>query len=113
MGRWACSSLTPLPMGPRWYRRRWLNPKVFPLLAAAILWLPLPNIVLPTRWGIFRTEAGLFSSSSTATPCPPSLYCSKARTHRSTAMSCPTLLVRSHPDELLVGLVAVSDQAQG
>lgn len=28
-------------------------------------------------------------------------------------MSCPTRLVRSHPDELLVGLVSVSDRAAG
>src|SRR3546814_2861826 len=113
MGRWACSSLTPLPMGPRWYRRRWMNPKVFPLLAAAILWLPLPNIVLLTRWGIFRLEAGLSWSSSKAKPCPPSIYCSNALKHRSPAMSSPTRLVRSHPDELLVGLVSVSDRAAG
>src|SRR3546814_2614309 len=113
MGRWACSSLTPLPMGPRWYRRRWMNPKVFPLLAAAILWLPLPNIVLLTRWGIFRLEAGLSWSSSKAKPCPPSIYCSNALKHRSSAMSSPTRLVRSHPDELLVGLVSVSDRAAG
>src|SRR5690606_15794528 len=74
---------------------------------------PLPSIVLPTRTDIFPPRAGLSWSSSKVKPCLPSIYCSSALKRRKPAMSRQSRLVRSHPDELLVGLVSVSDRAAG